>query len=170
MVYSHKLPLKPGIYQVRVAARDEKSGSVGSSAQWIEIPDLSSKKLTLSTLLLGGQFLSSGQDQKGEQVSFSVDRRFSRESQLTFFTVIYNATGAAPKLEAQIEVLRGGQRVMASPLLPVAVESNSDLARIPYGAGVALKTLNPGRYVLKVTINDRNANTNAVNQIVFDVD
>ena len=170
VVYSHKLPLKPGIYQVRVAARDEKSGSVGSSAQWIEIPDLSSKKLTLSTLLLGGQFAKSAQQQKGEQVSFSVDRRFSRESQLTFFTIVYNATGTAPKIDAQIEVLRGGQRVMASPPLPVAVEPNSDLARIPYGAGVALKTLNPGRYVLKVTINDRNANTNAVTQIVFDVE
>jgi VWFA-related protein len=170
VIYSHKLPLKPGIYQVRVAARDEKSGSVGSSAQWIDIPDLSSKKLTLSSLLLGGQFSKTAPEQKGEQVSFSVDRRFSRESQLTFFTIVYNASGAAPKLDAQIEVLRGGQRVMASPVLPVAVEAGSDLARIPYGAGVALKTLNPGRYVLRVTINDRNANTNAVNQIVFDVE
>lgn len=173
VVYSHKLPLKPGIYQVRVAARDDKSGSVGSSAQWIEIPDLSSKKLTLSTLLLGGQFVNSGQEQKGEQVSFSVDRRFTRESQLTFFTIIYNAVsaaGAGPKLESQIELLRGGQRVIASPVMPVATDSNSDLARIPYGAGVGLKTLAPGRYVLKITVKDRNANTSAVNQIVFEVE
>ncbi|HEX2270211.1 MAG TPA: VWA domain-containing protein, partial [Pyrinomonadaceae bacterium] len=126
VVYSHKLPLKPGIYQIRVAARDEKSGSVGSAAQWIEIPDLSSKKLTLSTLLLG---------------EHSVDRRFSREAQMTLFTLIYNATGTAPKLESQIEILRGEQRVVASPVMPVAVEPNSDLARIPYGAGVGLKTL-----------------------------
>src|SRR6185436_13260109 len=57
VVYSHKVALKPGIYQIRVAARDDKSGRVGSAAQWIEIPDLSSKKLTLSTLMLGGQFV-----------------------------------------------------------------------------------------------------------------
>src|SRR5688572_15312120 len=170
VVYSHKLPLKPGIYQVRVAARDDKTGSVGSAAQWIEIPDLSSKKLTLSTLLLGGQSVSSSQEQKGEQVQFSVDRRFLRASQLTFFTIVYNATGAAPKLESQIEILRGGQRVVASPVMPVAVEANSDLARIPYGAGVGLKTLAPGRYVLKVTVMDRNANTSAVNQIIFEVE
>lgn len=171
VVYSHKLPLKPGIYQIRVAARDDKSGSVGSAAQWIEIPDLSAKKLTLSTLLLGGQFANSAQEQKGEQVSFSVDRRFSRESQLTFLTVIYNAVAAsAPKLEAQIEILRNGQRVVGSPVLPVPVDASSDLARIPYGAGVGLKTLAPGRYVLRVTIKDRNANTSATNQIVFDVE
>ncbi|HKR11431.1 MAG TPA: VWA domain-containing protein [Pyrinomonadaceae bacterium] len=155
VIYSHKLPLKPGIYQIRVAARDEKSGSVGSAAQWIEIPDLSSKKLTLSTLLLGGH---------------TSNHRFSRESQMTLLAVIYNATGTAPKLESQIEILRGGQRVVASPVMPVAVESNADLARIPYGAGVGLKTLAPGRYVLRVTITDRNANTSATNQIVFEVD
>jgi VWFA-related protein len=171
VVYTHKLPLKPGIYQVRVAARDDKSGNIGSSAQWIEIPDLSTKKLTLSTLLLGGHTSNSVQDPKGEQVQFSVDRRFSRESQLTFFTIVYNAaTAGTPKLDAQIEVLRGGQRVMSSPLMPVAVEPNSDLARIPYGANVGLKTLTPGRYVLKVTVTDRNANANTVNQIVFDVE
>jgi len=171
VVYSHKLPLKPGIYQIRVAVRDDKTGNIGSSAQWIEIPDLSSKKLTLSTLLLAGHISNSIQDQKGEQMQFSVDRRFARESQLTFFTIVYNAaTAAAPKLDAQIEILRGGQRVIASPLLPVAVEANSDLARIPYGANVGLKSLAPGRYVLKVTVTDRTANANAVNQIIFDVE
>ena len=170
VVYSHKIPLEPGIYQIRVAARDERSGNVGSSAQWIEIPDLSSKKLTLSTLLLGGQRAAPAQ-QGGDQFQFSVDRRFSRESQLTFLTVIYNAAaGSAPKLDAQIEIQRGGQRVVASPVLPVDVEANSDLARIPYGANVGLKNLAPGRYVLKVTVNDRNANTSAVNQIIFEVE
>lgn len=172
VVYSHKIPLKPGIYQIRVAARDEKSGNVGSAAQWIEIPDLGSKKMTLSTLLLGGHISNTVQDQKagGDQVLFSVDRRFARESQLTFFTIIYNAaTSAAPKLESQIEILRGGQRVVASPMMPVVMEPNTDPARIPYGANVGLKTLAPGRYVLRVTVTDRNANASAANQITFDV-
>jgi len=174
VVYSHKLPLKPGIYQVRVAARDDKTGSVGSAAQWIDIPDLSAKKLTLSSLLLGGHISNSVHDKKagGEQVLFSVDHHFARESTLTFFTIIYNAaTTAAPKLDAQIEIQRaGGQRVVASPVLPVVVEANADLARIPYGANVGLKTLAPGRYILKVTVTDRNANASATNQVVFNVE
>ena len=173
VVYSHKLPLKPGIYQVRVAARDDKTGGVGSAAQWVDIPDLSSKRLTLSTLLLGGNISNSVQDKAGgEQMMFSVDHRFARQSTLTFFTIIYNAaTAAAPKLEAQIEIQRGGgQRVVASPVLPVVVEPNADLARIPYGANVGLKTLAPGRYVLKVTVTDRNANASATNQVIFEVE
>ena len=163
--YTHKLPLKPGIYQVRVAARDDKSGRVGSAAQWIEIPDLNSKTLTLSSLLVGGQFI--GASTSDEQMVFSVDRRFPQGSQMTFLTMIYNA-GAAPQLESQIEILRGGQRVVASPVRPIEIDK-TDPARIPYGATVGLKNLAPGRYVLRVTVNDRNANTRAVNQVVFEV-
>lgn len=163
--YTHKLPLKPGIYQVRVAARDDKSGRVGSAAQWIEIPDLNSKMLTLSSLLVGGQFI--GASTSDEQMVFSVDRRFPQGSQMTFLTMIYNA-GAAPQLESQIEILRGGQRVVASPVRPIEIDK-TDPARIPYGATVGLKNLAPGRYVLRVTVNDRNANTRAVNQVVFEV-
>jgi hypothetical protein len=158
---------------VRVAARDDKTGSVGSSTQWIDIPDLSLKKLTLSSLLLGGHISNTIQDKKagGEQVLFSVDHRFARESTLTFFTIIYNATTAAPGLDAQIEIQRGaGQRVVVSPVLPVVVEPNTDRARIPYGANVGLKTLAPGRYVLKLTVTDRNANASATNQVIFDVE
>jgi VWFA-related protein len=171
VLYGHKLPLKPGIYQVRVAARDDKSGRVGSAAQWIEIPDLSSKTLTLSSLLVGGEFIGSSSSQTNgdqEQMVFSVDRRFAEGSQLTFLTMIYNAA-AAPRLDSQIEILRGGQRVIASPVLPIAIDDKTDLGRIPYGASVALRTLPKGRYVLRVTVNDRNARTRAVNQVIFEV-
>jgi hypothetical protein len=98
---------------------------------------------------------------------FGVDRRFPQGSQMTFLTMIYNA-GAAPQLESQIEILRGGQRVVASPVRPIEIDK-TDPARIPYGATVGLKNLAPGRYVLRVTVNDRNANTRAVNQVVFEV-
>jgi len=176
VVYSSKTPLKPGLYQVRVAVRDDKSGRVGSAAQWIEIPDLTSKKLTLATMLLGGQSAApatadAGKGQ-GEQLQFSIDRRFTRESLMTFLTIVYNArVGAAgPKLDSQIEILRNGQRIIASPVRPVPLEANSDPSRIPYGAGIALKTLPPGRYVLRVTVTDREANESRVSEALFDVE
>jgi len=49
--YSHFTTLKPGLYQVRVAAVDAKHGRAGSAVAWIEIPDISAKTLTLSTLM-----------------------------------------------------------------------------------------------------------------------
>ena len=178
VIYSHKLPLKPGLYQVRVAAQDAKSGRVGSNARWIEIPDLTSKKLTLSSLLIGGQFIGSGQKQTSsagseEPMQFSVDRRFSKGAHLNFLTFIYNAAvgpNNAPDVNAQIQILRNGQTIVTSPLQKVATDANTDLARIVYGADIALKTLPAGRYFLKVTVTDRLAQSSSTQQVSFQIE
>ena len=173
VIYSHKLPLKPGLYQVRVAARDEKSGRVGSDARWLEIPDLQTKTLTLSSLMVGGQFIGSKQAGGGEQVQFSVDRRFARGSHMNFVTIVYNAArGAtgAPELEAQINISRNGQSIVSSPQRKVGIDSTTDVARIVYGADIALQTLPAGRYLLKVTISDRVAKTSAAQQVSFEIE
>ena len=171
VIYSHKVPLKPGIYQIRVAASDEKSGRLGSATRWIEIPDLASKKLTLSSMMLGGQFY--GADQKsttGEQLQFSVDRRFPKGANLNFLMFIYNASASpAPDLEAQIRIVRNGKPVVSSPVLKVPVDAATDLARISYGANVGLRNLTPGRYLLEVAITDKLAKTTATQQAGFDI-
>ena len=89
IVYSHRAPLTPGIYQVRAAARDERSGRIGSAMQWIVIPDLSVGKLTLSTLLIGGQVVDKNKD--GGEVQLSVDHSFSRSDHLGYWIFVYNA-------------------------------------------------------------------------------
>src|SRR6185295_4653594 len=50
--YRKLMPLKPGFYQVRFAVREEGSGHLGSATRWVEIADVSQKKLTLSSVLL----------------------------------------------------------------------------------------------------------------------
>jgi VWFA-related protein len=170
VIYNHKLPLAPGLYQVRVAARDDKSGKVGSAAQWIEIPNLAGKQLSLSSLMLGGQFI--GKEAAG-QLQFSVDRRFVRGGHLNFLTIVYNAArgaGGDPELEAQIRISRNGQAVVTSPLRKVTIDAGGDLARIPYGADIALQTLAAGRYQLQVNVFDRVAKTTATQQIGFEIE
>jgi hypothetical protein len=171
VIYTHKLPMKPGIYQVRVAARDETSGRVGSDAKWVEIPDLNSKRLTLSSLLVGGQFVGAGANTTGEQMQFSVDRRFARGTNLNFLTFIYNAgSKPAPELDAQIKILRNGQAVVTSPVRKVPIEAGSDPARVVYGANIALQTLPAGHYELGVTVTDRIAKTSASQHISFEIE
>lgn len=154
--YNHHTPLAPGIYQVRVAVRDEKSGRVGSAMQWIVIPDLSKKQLTLSSLLLGGQVLDQKSTSADAQVQLSVDHRFSRFSPLGYWVFIYNArrdAGGNAHLTVQTQVLRDGQPVMTSP--PRKLDGGGpDPERIPFGDELALKTLTPGKYDLSVTITD----------------
>ena len=53
LVYTLNLPVKrPGFYQLRVAVRDAASERIGSATQFVEAPDLSTGRLTLSGIAL----------------------------------------------------------------------------------------------------------------------
>jgi VWFA-related protein len=151
--YNHHTPLAPGIYQFRVAARDEKSGRVGSAIQWIVIPDLTKSQLTLSSVLLGGQVL---EEKSTPHVQLSVDHTFPRLSQLGYWVFVYNAKRDAsgkPQITVQTQVLRDGQAVLSSPQRRVS-NAGPDLERIPFGEELTLNTLPPGKYDLKVIVTD----------------
>ena len=161
--YNHHTPLTPGIYQVRVAARDDRSGRVGSAIQWIAIPDLTKSKLTLSSVLLGGQVLEDKSKEGTPHVQLSVDHSFPRMSQLGYWVFVYNAKRDAagnPQLTVQTQVLRDGQPVLSSPQRRVN-STGQDAERIPFGEELALKTLTPGKYDLKVIVTDGVAGTSA---------
>jgi VWFA-related protein len=160
--YNHHTPLAPGIYQFRVAARDEKSGRIGSAIQWIVIPDLTKSQLTLSSVLLGGQVLEDKSNKASNaRVQLSVDHIFPRLSQMGYWVFVYNAKRDAsgnPQITVQTQVLRDGQAVLSSPQRKLS-NAGPDLERIPFGEELALKTLSPGKYDLKVIVTDGVAGT-----------
>jgi VWFA-related protein len=172
VIYNHHTPLVPGIYQVRVAVRDEKSGRVGSAMQFVVIPDLATRQLSTSSVLLGGKVLEDAKNKDASpQIQLSVDHRFSRLARLGYWMFIYNAkrdaTGA-PNLTAQTQVLRDGQVLLASPQRKLN-QGGPDPDRIPFGEELALQTLTPGRYDLLVTVTDSIAGTSVTQMVDFEV-
>ena len=145
--------------------------------QWVVIPNLSTKQLTLSSLLIGGQVIEPTKDQEntsqaGPVVQFSVDHRFSHSSRLGFWLFIYNAAQAgtsAPDLTAQVQILRNGQTIVTTPQRKLTTAGMTDLTRIPYGGNVPLQSLAPGHYELRVTITDHLANKSASQFSRFEV-
>lgn len=174
--YSFELRLKPGLYQVRVAARDTRSGRTGSATQWIEIPDLKDGRLALGNLLLGGSTptRAAGDPQPAslQPVTLSVDHRFLRSSRLRFITSIYNAAGGGtpPDLALQVQVFRNNQPVITAPLKKVSTEGVTDPARVPFAAEVSLEALPAGSYVLQVTAIDRKAKASAAQRTRFEIE
>ena len=173
--YPAKLP--PGLYQVRVAARDDKSGNIGSAHAWIEIPDLAKKKLTLSSLLLGErtQAMMTNVSSPGgvSPVALSASHRFGRASTLRFLLFVYNAVlspvDKKPDVAVQVQVIRDDQPVITTALRKINVEGVLDLARLPYAAEIPLEELLPGRYLLQVTLIDRVSKQSTTRQTHFDV-
>lgn len=165
VIYNHPSPLKPGIYQVRVAARDERSGVLGSASQWIVIPDLSTRQLSLSSLIVGLEGVGErGAD--GGRIQWSVDKRFARASRLRFMTFVYNA-GAVGNLAARVQVLKNNREVMGTPSQKVSADAQTDPARVPYTAEINLGGLQPGRYTLQVTVEDDAARRSISQQTAF---
>ena len=168
-IYNYRVPLAPGLYQVRIATRDSKSGQVGSAQQWIEIPDLALHRLSLSSLLLGLQNVQERGATNGAagnpQVQFSTDHHFAGNSRLSLLIFLYNAARgqggkSTPDVMIQARLLRGGQVLRTMPMRSVSLETQ-DLARLPFGGEIPLESLPSGQYVIEIIATDQIAKTSA---------
>jgi VWFA-related protein len=177
ITFTYPAQLPPGLYQVRVAARDDKSGQIGSAYAWIEIPDLAKKKLEMSSLLLGertqGMMTNVSSPGGVSPVALSASHRFKRESTLRFLLFAYNTASSAteqkPDVAVQVQIIRDDQPVLTTALRKVTTDGVQDLARLPYAAEVPLSELLPGRYLLQVSVIDRVAKQSTSRQTHFDV-
>ena len=177
ITFTYPSKLAPGLYQVRVAARDDKSGKIGSAFTWIEVPDLSKKKLTMSTLLLGErtQNMMTNVSNAGgvSPVALSASHSFRRESTLRFLLFVYNSvfskTDQKPDVAVQVQVIRDDQPVITTALRKINTEGVLDLLRLPYAAEIPLSDLPTGRYLLQVSVIDRVSKESASRQTHFEV-
>jgi VWFA-related protein len=181
LVYSYPLTLPPGLYQVRVAVRDEKNGRIGSTQQWIEIPNLSAHKIVLSSLIVSERTgtpaaaapraASPGNGSlPQDRVTTRVDHRFQRNSFLRFLVFIYTQMGVTPDIAVQVQILRSDQPVLTTSLRKVSTEGMPDLTRLPYAADVSLAQLPPGHYMLLVTAIDRLSKTSTSQSTRFEIE
>lgn len=179
LTYNYPVYVKPGLYQVRILVHDETTGRSGAAYEWIEVPNLSSGQLGLSSLLLGyrppaatAASTPGNPDDLARTVKLNVSHNFPRNGHLRFMIIAYNAAraaGADPDLAVQIQVVRDEQPVTTTALRKLSVESISDLTRIPYAAELSLQGLPPGRYVLQVTVVDRVTKKSASQQSRFQI-
>ncbi|HEY8223983.1 MAG TPA: VWA domain-containing protein [Pyrinomonadaceae bacterium] len=160
ITYTYPAAVKPGLYQVRVAARDDLSGRIGTAHSWIEVPDLSKKQLAMSSLLLGErtQAMMNVNVKEDTPINQTASKQFRRESNLRFLVFVYNSqpstTNGKPDVSVQVQIVRDNQPVITTALRKLLTDGVADLTRLPYAAEVSLNTLLPGRYILRVTVID----------------
>ena len=93
------LPLPPGRYQVRMAAREGTRSLLGSASQWVDIPEIVPGRVTLSSVFLLADAGAGGTDLADVQV----ERRFRRGQGLHYVVYAYGlpSPGGAT-LQAQV--------------------------------------------------------------------
>jgi VWFA-related protein len=184
-VYFMTVPVKKaGAYQLRAALRDTATERVGSASQFIEVPDISKNRLTISGIVVQGLTQAEArkaagqsnaqdgaaatnanaeQQQKTEDVTNALDpqasvamRRFQRGMMMQYGYVIYNAKATpAPQLTTQIRLFREGKLVFTGKWTPPDLTGQTDLKRITAGGLLQLGTdMLPGEYVLQIIATD----------------
>jgi VWFA-related protein len=148
--YDYQVPLKPGLYQVRVKARDPRSGRVGAAAAWLEIPSVS--KTSLSSLLVG-EIRDAGPD-GGRSLDRNVERRFSRNALLQFLGFIYPSDPkkfSRPNVRIRADVMQASKSFLSREGAITEI-AGSDASHVSYSGVLPLDELAPGHYELCVTI------------------
>lgn len=170
LIYDLPVPvIKTGAYQFRVALQDTATGKIGAASQFIEIPNLARKKLTLSNLIVKQysleewKKLSLGQKADSDQSGYSalldtVIRKFKRGTIFTYSFVIYNAkadSSRKPQLQLQTRLFRDGKMILESNPFALDVDGQKDLQRLEISNAVTLGTdLQPGDYAFQIIVSD----------------
>jgi VWFA-related protein len=147
---------RPGPYQVRAAVLDHASQQTGSAAQFVEVPDLKTKRLALSSLVISSAEWSQNRDPAG-----SASQRIVRPGgELDYALFIYNTTpaktGPQANLLTQLRLFRDGNLIYTSPKNPMRPEGLTDLQSLTLRGKMRVGA-DPGDYLLEVAVQDLSA-------------
>jgi len=160
------LPLPPGRYQVRMAAREATRSLLGSASGWVEIPDLATRPLTLSSVFL----LADAGAGASELTDVQVERRYRPGQGLHYVVQVYAGSAGGPPAGASLQ----GQVWQASRL--VGVTPNHDLAFAPgtsaakWSERISLDGFAPGAYELRLVVREADGKEAAQRRVSFRVE
>lgn len=165
---SFDIPVKrSGAFQVRVAARDRPSSRIGSAGQYVLVPDLKNKKLSVSGILLA-------ENGANQTITNPGTTRFRSNSELYFACLLYNATNESGKLRnliMDVTLFREDKKVHSGPETPIVASEQTDLSRVVVKGVLRLgPELEPGNYYLQIVITDKDAPSKKVAPVVQWVD
>ena len=174
--YSKRLPLPPGLYQIRIGVRDANSELMGTSMSWVTVPDLHKKKLTLSGIFLGQekqeeQTSMVGTGDKAVKPSLVVGQGLLKRKEPVFYRfVVYNSTSSeAVDLQLKVEVLESEAVVYEGAWEPLSGRIvRSDAIGMEIGGQLRM-SVPPGIYSLRVTIRDPKSDKTVQQTIVLEI-
>ena len=149
--YIGHVTLPPGSYQLRAIVRDTETGRLGTMSKYIEVPDISKKRLTVSSLFLYAVDMAQGNKAKPEPLTAL--RQLPRTQDLRYAAIIYNpkVSDGKTQLLARIIVSRGDKVILQGKDQPVdGAVQNGQIAKV---GQFGLKGQS-GHYMLTLVVTD----------------
>jgi VWFA-related protein len=172
------LVLLPGKYKIKVLARDDETGRIGTYIKDFVIPNLNKEltKVPMSSVVLGAQrinmktdalYTSKNQDkgpsvnpliQDGIKLMPSINNVFSKSRDLYVFLQAYEKGAESQRpLVAFVTFYRGQAKAFETPPLGVSEGMDPKSKAVSMRFSLALNKLPPGKYDCQVTVVDPTA-------------
>jgi VWFA-related protein len=181
--YLRRVQLKPGLYQVRVGVREPANERMGTAAAWIETPDLSKKKLALSSLFLSDAAVAqvatpASNDGRGNAPLPSKQiqgiRHYRLGEPLIYFFRLYHAAAkdsGETDTEMQIEILQDEKAIIRVPWQPASSRQlGKDAKGLVIGGQLALEQMQPGIYELRVSVKSQKMKRPVQRSVAFGIE
>ena len=175
--YDAGFTLLPGKYTIKILARDDETGRIGTYQAWFIVPNLNreTKRVAVSSVVLSSQQIDlhdaiynatkenrqSKADavnplvQNGRKLTPSVTRVFSKTRPMYIYLQAYeHDTETARPLLAFVSFYRGTTKVFETQALQVSSGLNNPLRTTPLNFTIALDQLSTSVYNCQVSILD----------------
>ena len=175
--YDAGYTLLPGKYFVKLLARDDETGRIGTYQTTLTIPNLNKETthVQISSVVLSGQRVDmrnavyNAQKAKqqahndaadplivnGEKLIPSVTRVFNRAKPFYVYLQAYEPAGTANRpIISYVSLLRDGQKALETKPIAATPPGSERLAPVPLSFSVDLHALQPGDYDCQVSILD----------------
>jgi hypothetical protein len=146
------MDLRPGDYEIRVAAVDRSAGSSASVFSQILVPEFSTERLSLSDMVVESSPATLPSTAQGGTVTATTERAFERGDQVRAFFQIYQGTGrtdAIVPVTTRVRVVDGRGTVARDESMvfgPADFHARRTDARI----NLPIARLSPGQYLLEI--------------------
>ena len=173
-----RLTLPAGTYQLHVAAREVRHGAAGSVICDLVVPDRSAPGLAMTPLLVSGtrarKVPSANRDDRvlralgGSPPTTS--RVFHRDETLSAYAEVVDVGAAIRRDVELVTIVRDArERDVVHSVRPNASDRAEPGRSFPYAIDIPLRTLPPGRYLLRVEARAAGTPEPVVREVRFEV-
>lgn len=170
MQYQTGFTLPPGRFWMKVVARENAKGTIGTFEAPIVVPDLSKAPFKVSSVVLGTQIRRGPPRMRsdnpllrdGVELIPSLTHVVGRDQRLYFYYEVYEPAldpQGAPSLKTSLAFYRGRVKVFETPIVAQTTLAEGNRRTAVFQFDVAAEGLKPGLYTCQVNIIDEVAGT-----------
>jgi VWFA-related protein len=170
--YDTGLSLPPGKYHLKFVVRENQTGRMGSFETDLDVPDLKSQPLKMSSIVLASQLQPAKKDttgnplvRDGSEIIPNVTHVFSSAQHLRLYYEVYDpgkastqrpagAAKAGIHLLTSVSFFRGKSKVSESSVVELTELNASDRKAGVFQLDLPLSPLKPGFYTCQVNVID----------------